>query len=106
MKLTVQIYEVVGKFPDSEKYGLSSQLKRASISVPSNIAEGAGRKGNKEFIHFCHIAIGSLCEVETQLWIAQELGMIVKNEFEEISLLIEELRKMIYGFINQLKQRA
>lgn len=89
MKLTVQIYEVVGKFPDSEKYGLSSQLKRASISVPSNIAEGAGRKG-----------------VETQLLIAQELGMIVKNEYEEISLTIEELRKMIYGFINQLKQRT
>jgi four helix bundle protein len=67
MDLVIQIYKLAENFPKHEVYGLSSQIRRASISIPSNIAEGAGRKGGKEFTRFLYIALGSLSEIETQL---------------------------------------
>ena len=71
--LVEDIYALTKNFPSDEKYGLSSQIKRAVVSVPSNIAEGAGRKGDKEFIQFLYIAMGSLSELETQLILANRL---------------------------------
>jgi four helix bundle protein len=65
MDLVVKVYQITKLFPDTEKYGLSSQMRRAAVSIPSNIAEGAARKGDKEFIQFLYISIGSLSELET-----------------------------------------
>lgn len=73
MVLVEDIYALTKNFPSDEKYGLSSQIKRAVVSVPSNIAEGAGRKGDKEFIQFIYIAMGSLSELETQLILVNRL---------------------------------
>ena len=73
------IYKITGEFPENEKFGLTSQLRRASISIPSNLAEGAGRKSTKEFIQFLYIALGSSSEIETQLEIAMRLGYM-KNQ--------------------------
>lgn len=74
MELVIQIYKISNGFPNHEIYGLSSQIRRAAVSIPSNIAEGAGRKSNKEFMQFLFISLGSLSEVETQLEISQRLG--------------------------------
>jgi four helix bundle protein len=98
------IYQLVKTFPQEEMYALSSQLKRASVSIPSNIAEGYGRNTDKLFSHFLDIARGSLFEIETQLIIAKELGFITNLElFQELLNQIEEESKMINAFSKTLK---
>ena len=93
------VYQLVKTFPQEEMYALSSQLKRASVSIPSNIAEGYGRNTDKSFSHFLDIARGSLFEMETQLIIAKELGFITNLElFQELLNQIEEESKMINAF--------
>lgn len=104
IELSISVYNVTKSFPDTEKFGLISQLRRASVSVPSNIAEGSGRKNTKEFIYFCHIANGSLCEVETQLIIANKLEFIKASIFDALIIKIIDLRKMLFGFIKNLKK--
>ncbi len=84
----IKIYREVSNFPTTEIYGITSQLKRATVSIPSNIAEGAGRKTKKDFARFINIAIGSAFEVETQLIISKDLDFLPQNKFET---LIEEL---------------
>ncbi|WP_417195669.1 four helix bundle protein [Bizionia sp.] len=74
----VEIYSITSKFPESEKFGLSNQLRRASVSIPSNIAEGSSRHSNKDFTRFLQIAIGSAYEIETKLLIASDLNFINK----------------------------
>ena len=76
IKLTTRVYALTKRFPKDEMYGLSSQLRRAAVSIPSNVAEGHARQHNKEFKQFLHIALGSVAEVDTQLFIARELGYI------------------------------
>ncbi len=100
MELVIQIYKISEGFPDHEIYGLSSQIRRAAVSIPSNIAEGAGRKSNKEFMRFLYISLGSLSEVETQLEISQRLGYINDNEI--INKKIYFIRNMISGLIKRL----
>ncbi|MBE0499763.1 MAG: four helix bundle protein [Campylobacterales bacterium] len=101
MHLVEKIYRLSSSFPKEELYGLTSQIRRASVSIPSNIAEGASRNGNKEFIQFLYISLGSTSEVETQLMIANRLNFIdsIDQELEEITTI----KKMINGLISHVK---
>jgi len=99
-----KIYNETASFPSDEKFGLINQLRRASVSIPSNISEGYGRKTDKSFSHFIDISRGSLNELETQLIIAKELEFIRDFDlYDEIMFLIEEESKMINGFSKTLK---
>ena len=105
MALTTKIYFSTNNFPKEEMFGLTSQIRRSSVSIPSNIAEGFGRQTDKSFNHFLNIARGSLNEIETQLIIAKELDFVVDdNLFNEILFLIEEESKMINAFSKNLKE--
>src|SRR5918911_3360308 len=95
MDLVQTIYETVRVFPKEEIYGLTSQLKRAAVSVPSNIAEGQGRKSAREFIHHLSIAYGSLMEVETQILIAIRLGYLSQQDAEQITERTSEIGRLI-----------
>ena len=100
MRLAREVYRVTATFPKEELYGLVSQMRRAAVSVPSNIAEGAARASTKEFAQFLYTASGSLSELETQLLLAKELGWITEGEVFE---LVEKVRMTIFGLIRQLK---
>ncbi|SDX50496.1 four helix bundle protein [Lutibacter oricola] len=102
MQLTKLVYKVVSDLPSDEKYGLISQIKRSSISIPSNIAEGAGRNSNKEFKHFLSIANGSSYELHTQLTLTVELNLIQKEKIQPVLSLIIEVQKMNYSFQKRL----
>ena len=99
--LVEDVYTVIETMPKTELYGLSGQIKRSCISIPSNIAEGANRQTKKEFIQFLYIALGSTAELETQIVIAQRLGFI--NNGETICITITKIRKMINALIKSLK---
>ena len=101
--LVKDIYQLTSKFPSKEKFGLISQIQRAAVSIPSNIAEGANRNSNKEFIQFLFIALGSASEVETQLIIANKLGYThnINDELNEIT----KIRKMLNALIRSLRNK-
>lgn len=99
MLLVSEIYRLTQGFPDNEKFGLTSQLRRAAVSVPSNIAEGSGRGSDKDFCRFLYQARGSLTEIETQLLIAQQLG------FCAIEKNIDELTQQVFAMLNKLIQK-
>jgi four helix bundle protein len=96
------IYELTHKFPRAETHALSDQIRRAAVSVPSNIAEGQARKTLADFSRFLHIALGSIAEVDTQLVLAQELQYLSDRDTTSIDQQIIELRKKIYALINSL----
>lgn len=100
--LCTAIYRLISDFPKDEKYGLSSQIKRSAISIPSNIAEGAGRNSDKEFIQFLGIANGSCFELLTQIMIASNLNLLEEDKAKEICNHIVEIQKMIFGFRKKL----
>lgn len=102
MTLVMEIYMLTKSFPGEEKFGMISQLRRCAVSIPSNIAEGSGRKSNKEFSQFLNISYGSLCELDTQLIISKNLGYINESDFEEFIVKIDELQKMTFALINKL----
>ena len=104
--LIEKIYKITNKLPENEKYGLISQMQRSSVSVPTNIAEGAARQSKKEFIQFLYISLGSLSELETLLIIALKLNYLSEAIFDEISETIEKLRRMILNFIKYQKQKS
>ncbi|WP_258870812.1 MULTISPECIES: four helix bundle protein [unclassified Wenzhouxiangella] len=97
MRMVRAVYEVTASFPDEERYCLTAQMRRCAISVPSNIAEGAARSGNKEFVRYLIMARGSLMELDTQTWIAKDLGYIaeevasLQSEFHEILAMLNGL---------------
>ena len=97
MALAKLVYQVTQKFPSEERYGLTSQLRRAAVSVPSNIAEGQARRGTNEFLQFLSIAEGSLAELETQLLLSTELAYCKPADAESPLKEIDELQKMIVG---------
>ena len=103
MTLAEDIYALTKGFPSDEKYGLSSQMKRAAVSIPSNIAEGAGRKGDKEFIQFLYISMGSLSELETQLLLSKRLQFT--DSIDDNMKQIEQLKQMLFGLIRYIKNK-
>jgi len=102
-ELVRDIYEVTSKWNFAKDYSLKDQIKRASVSVMSNIAEGYARQTDKEFNQFLHIALGSIAEVQSQLYIAQDLSYISKEEFNRIYELSSEVARLITGFIKYLR---
>ena len=109
MDVVQDIYEMVAMFPATEKYGLSSQITRAAVSIPSNIAEGAGRNSTKEFSHFIGIAIGSMFELETQVLIAERIGYIgyIGNEqSKRFQTSIHNLQRMTTGFLKNIENKS
>lgn len=103
MNFVVKIYKVCNDFPSEEKFALSSQMKRASVSIVSNIAEGSKRGGRKEFKNFLSMSYGSGAELETQLEIAQRLGFITDKIYNEVIGMLQEIMRMLNAFINKLK---
>lgn len=101
--LVKQIYVETKSFPNEELFGLVSQMRRSSVSVPSNIAEGHGRGTIKERIHFIYIALGSASELETQLIISRELGYISEAVFLSLNSLLNEIIRMLSALINSLR---
>ena len=102
-RLALDIYRCTRKFPRNEIYGLSSQMRRAAVSVPSNIAEGKGRYSQKEFVQFLYHARGSLLELETQLSMARDLEYIELPVFESLESETEELGRILNGLINRFQ---
>ena len=101
MDLVENIYNMSSCFPKEEIYGLTSQIRRAAISIPSNIAEGASRNGSKEFVQFLYISLGSISEVETQIMLAKRWGFVDKAD--SILKDITTIKKMLNGLIGHLK---
>jgi four helix bundle protein len=104
MDLTESVFMLTKDFPDEERFGLSSQIRRSAVSVPSNIAEGAGRNSNPDFIRFLNIANGSLNELETQILIGHRLEYLSKSQLEEVLPLITEVQKMNYALSQKLSK--
>lgn len=104
--LAVKIYTITEKFPVAEKFGLCSQINRASVSVSSNIAEGSQRSTTKDYLNFLNISKGSLAELETQLCIAFRLKLITKERYNEIVLEILEIQKILSSIIYKLKAKT
>ena len=103
MQLVTEIYKLTENFPKSETFGLRSQLRRAAISIPSNIAEGQGRDSSKEFCHHLSIAYGSLTEAETQIQIASNLGYITKDEAGKVLAQCNEVGRLLNGLLRSLR---
>lgn len=103
MILTESIYRITASFPENERFGLTSQMRRAAISIPFNIAEGHGRESGQDFKRFLLIARGSLSELETQLKIAQRIGLYVEDETVETQ--IQRVFSLLNGLINYLKRK-
>lgn len=103
INLVTEIHRITEKFPSNEIYGLTSQLRRACVSVPSNIAEGNTRRSKADYLQFLRIARGSCSEIETQIIISKNLEFINDITFETLSFNIVEISKMINGLINSLK---
>ncbi|MGA9567519.1 MAG: four helix bundle protein [Candidatus Korobacteraceae bacterium] len=102
MDLVTDVCKVTGAFPKEELYGLTSQLRRVAVSVPSNIAEGQGRKGDGEFRHFLRISLGSLMEVETQIMISERLGYLKPDSAQTLLHETGELGRVLNGLIKSL----
>ena len=103
--LCVEVYEAVANMPNDERYGLSSQIKRSAVSIPSNIAEGAGRDSSPQFNQFLNIAFGSSYELQTQLIISERLNFITKEVNEPILSKLDEIQKMIYVFKENVNKK-
>lgn len=103
VELVTQIYKLTKSFPPEEKFGITAQIRRSAISIPSNIAEGCGRKGDKELIHFLYTSLGSASELETQIIIAANLQYL--EESEKLLNDIADIKKMLLGLIRYLSNK-
>jgi len=102
MNLADRVYEVTRGFPGDERFGLTSQLRRAAVSISSNIAEGSGRSSDKDFAHFVQIAYGSVMEVVSQIHIAKRQNMLMKEPFQDIYSQADEISRMLSGLRSSL----
>lgn len=106
MKATEMVYKLTARFPEEEKFGLVSQMRRGAVSIPCNIAEGAARQGNKEFKNFLSMAQGSLSELDTQLELAVILGYLPAENVQEIDVHLLRIDKMLSGLIRSLAEKT
>ncbi|HTL81018.1 MAG TPA: four helix bundle protein [Bacteroidia bacterium] len=104
--LVVDVYKLSSAFPPDERFGLTSQIRKAAVSIPSNIAEGAGRNTNKDFSHFVGISNGSSYEVMTQIIVANKLRLVTEEEVAPVLKKLDELQKMTYRFQERLTRNA
>lgn len=102
-RLVILVYQATSDFPKEELYVLTSQVRRAAVSIPSNIAEGYSRRGKKEYLQFLEVAFGSSAELETQLLLAKELGYLSERNFRETGDLLIEIRKMLSALMTRLR---
>jgi four helix bundle protein len=102
-QLALATYRATSNFPDREKFGLTSQLRRAAVSIPSNIAEGAGRSSHKDFARFLRVAVGSANELECQLLLARDLGFLDHHVHRTVSDLVVRTRQLLDGFTRSLR---
>jgi len=102
--LALAVYKTTSLFPKAEIYGLTSQMRRAAVSIPSNIAEGCGRKTEAELSHFMQIAMGSSSELEYQLTLAHDLHYLDDNTFQELEKTLVETRRMLNSFLQKLNK--
>lgn len=106
MELVTKVYKKTSEFPKEELFGLTSQIRRSAISIPSNIAEGFGRNSNKEYLRYLNITISSLFEFQTQLEISFNITYLNKEVFELIYEDSREIERMLVSFINKIKERG
>ena len=104
-ELCLKIYRITAKFPNEERYGLTSQIRRSAVSIPSNIAEGYGRKTTADYIRMLYISYGSVCELETQILLAGDLDFIGKVKLGPIKKDIAEVERMLKALINSLENK-
>ena len=104
-QLCLEIYRITAKFPKEERYGLTSQIRRAVVSIPSNIAEGYGRKTTLDYIRMLYISYGSVCELETQVLLAEDLDLIEKDELGTLNKAIAEIERMLKALIKSLENK-
>jgi four helix bundle protein len=106
VELSVTCYDVTRRFPKEELFGLVSQMRRAAISIASNIAEGAARDGSKEFVKFLYISLGSASELDTQIEIAKWIGLDETSDLERLQLQTNKVSRMVQGLIHSVKKRS
>lgn len=102
--MAVKVYQITSKFPNEEKFGMTSQMRRSSVSIPSNIAEGTARNSSKAFTNSLDISLGESFELETQTIIARRVGLLTQDDFESLNHDIDEIQKMIIGFKSTVEQ--
>ena len=105
-KFCLEIYRVTAAFPNEERYGLTSQIRRSVVSIPSNIAEGYGRKSTPDYIRMLYIAYGSVCELETQVLLAGDLGFVKNGAFNNLKNDIAETERMLKALIKSLENKT
>ena len=105
MNLAVRVYNLSHSLPRNETFGLVSQIRRAGSSIPSNIAEGSARKSTREFVHFLHIARGSMAELETHLMLAQRIGYLTADEIAETQTAMDEVGRILNSVLSGLARR-
>lgn len=102
-ELTLAVYKSTRAFPAEELYGLTSQMRRAAVSVGSNLAEGCGRQGDAEFGRFAQIALGSVCELDYQVLLSRDLEFLDANSHDRLAVLVDETRRMLIGLLQRLR---
>ena len=105
-KLCLKVYKITKKFPKTEVYSFTSQMRRAALSIPCNIAEGYGRKTTPDYLRFLYMSYGSICELETQILLAGDLGYLEKENFSVLHSAIGEVERMLKALIKSIERKS